>query len=836
MITKRIGALLGAGLLILGLISPQLAVTATADPDQVPATATTAAPAPDPMTLYGKYTKDPTIAAAMVAAAAATTSAQKAVYPGFIAFPPMPQYWCGMFKEEDCVKYFGAPPEPGHTYCGTMPEAECVALVQRVQVEERYWFQAMYQAIADNNKDAMYGPTAWCGLTTIALCDFYYGPQPGTQPATPPVTEPTQPAAEPTQPAAEPTPAEPTQTAAEPTQPAAEPAVPPTEPTQPAAEPTQTTAPPPSTPPADPATPSDTPEVVAPVSSAEPVATDAAAVDPLTLYGRYTSDPTIAAAMAQAAADTIAERAEKYPGYINMPQMTMRSCGLYIQSDCAKYFDPNPPPGQQSCKKMSQADCNALLERVRAEENRWYQALWTAINKNNNEAYYGQNAACGLATELLCKRIYGSGTANTPPSYTPPAFEMPAPPPAAAPPASTTAASTPLVATEPTAAEIANAPWCGLMEASDCDKYFGPKPAADAATWCGLADDYTCSTTYWTALNEEMAAMQADAESSGLGFAAITEGEVAGTESGAAPEPVDPVVKYAKYTSDPTIAQAMAVLFVKSTSAWHDQYPNYIDDPEITLAWCGMYSEVNCVNWFGKRPPDNNWCRGPGLNWDKCKAIIDEVSAQERKWYQILSQAIWDNNVDARGDDFWLSWKEFYEKMTDPRLINWDYVYTQSLKGVKFNMSIDMNSPAAQAGMAAAQKKVWDWQQQTKQCGLMSELDCRMYYGLVSKAEWDQINKECCSGGKSAGPGLGPNGGGNPDGTNYCCMDGWGADMLHKEYVHKWELLAYVHTTQPYSGGQLIGIGTNTSNVYMEIVKNPYYIGKPWETPIVQAT
>jgi len=34
----------------------------------------------------------------------------------------------------------------------------------------------------------------------------------------------------------------------------------------------------------------------------------------------------------------------------------------------------------------------------------------------------------------------------------------------------------------------------------------------------------------------------------------------------------------------------------------------------------------------------------------------------------------------------------------------------------------------------------------------------------------------------------------------------------------------------------LIGIGTNTSNVYMEIVKNPYYIGKPWETPIVQAT
>ena len=346
--------------------------------------------------------------------------------------------------------------------------------------------------------------------------------------------------------------------------------------------------------------------------------------------------------------------------------------------------------------------------------------------------------------------------------------------------------------------------WCGLLVGSDCEYYFGPKPAANSPTWCGMATATKCAETYFTALNNEVTALRqfSDAQPSAADAAAPLKA--------AAPAPVSTANTpdwYLKYTSDPKI---IYILKMATAATTRPAIPGYVDFPPIYRDHCGYSPTQECLIMYYK---------------------VQELTPAQ---LTVMQNAVSAHNQEINAEVGIVDYKTLNEHITDPGLIDW--VWVVQYKGGDLHMSVDMNSPAAQAGMQAARKTIAKREEILSRCGLMSDIECRMMNGKMSMDEYHALIKECCSGGKAAGIGLGPNGGGNPNGTNYCCMDGWGADMLHKEYVHKWELLAFAHTTQPYSGGQLIGIGTNTSNVYMEIVKNPYYIGKPWESPIVQAT
>ena len=280
------------------------------------------------------------------------------------------------------------------------------------------------------------------------------------------------------------------------------------------------------------------------------------------------------------------------------------------------------------------------------------------------------------------------------------------------------------------------------------------------------------------------------------------------TQTATADTTGDPPDWYLKYTSDPMVIDIIKMAIDNTTKP---AVPGYVNFPPILGDHCIFENNADCL------------------------AQLARVQKLNQSQLMAMQKAINDHNREIDAEQGIVDYKTYQEHVVDPSFVDWNYVYKKMLAGDQFNMSFDMNDPRVTAGLLAAQKKAADWQEQTKQCGLMSEIECRMYYGTISMEEYNAYVAQFYQGGKAAGIGLGPNGGGNPDGTNYCCQDGWGADMLHKEYVHKWELLAYVHTTQPVGGGQLIGIGTNTSSVYQEIVPNPYYIGPPWASPIVQA-
>jgi len=574
-------------------------------------------------------------------------------------------------------------------------------------------------------------------------------------------------------------------------------------------------------------------------------------VDPLIQYAKYTSEPKIAQAMAAAAAATSPAQTAQYPGYISEPPMVQYWCGLFLEEDCVRYFGPKPPAGQSWCIGMRQADCVALVQKVQVEERRWYQNLYNAIAANNNDARAGKLAQSStLATQPMaqptqpmaqptvastttsggervpapwcavnpsCVDAFYHG--DIPPDFKPPATQptqpvtqptQPVTQPVTQPTQPVTQPTQPLTpfaqaaATLPWTKDAApGTGWCGLLVGSDCEYYFGPKPGANSPTWCGLATATKCAETYFTALNNEVAALRAYME------AQPSAADAAAPVTTAAAAPVSTANKpdwYLKYTSDPKI---IYILKMATANTKRPAVPGYVDFPPVYRDHCGYSPTQECLIMYYK---------------------VQELTPAQ---LTAMQNAVSAHNQEINAELGIVSYKTLMEHITDPGLIDW--VWVLQYKGNDLHLSVDMNSPAAQAGMQAAHKTIAKREEILSRCGLLSDIDCRMMNGKMSMAEYQALIKECCSGGKAAGIGLGPNGGGNPNGTNYCCMDGWGADMLHKEFVHKWELLAYVHTTQPYSGGQLIGIGTNTSNVYMEIVPNPYYIGKPWETPIIQA-